>query len=130
MPRDLPHVYRAGSIGEADIVAAWLEENGIPVFVKDEQASVTLHTSMVAAPKGIEVCVAPEFFDEARRLITQHLADRHERRLRAADGEPVTAYCEDCGRPATFPAQFAGSVQSCPWCNRHMDVPGGEPADG
>ena len=113
-------------LGEADIVAAWLEERGITAFVKDELAAQMLPTPMIIAPTGIEVCVAPEHADEARRLLAEHAEElrTHERAPESA--EPITAICEDCGEASTFPAAQAGKVQTCPHCRAHMDVPDGD----
>ncbi|MBI4717407.1 MAG: DUF2007 domain-containing protein [Planctomycetes bacterium] len=123
MPRDLPCVYRAGSLGEADIVAAWLEEKSIPAFVKDAAAAQGLATPFIAAPKGIEVCVAPDRADEARSLLSRHRAELRQGKSASNADAPITAVCEDCSKASTFPASQARTVQTCPWCKAYIDVP-------
>ena len=123
MSRDLPCVYRAADIGEANIVVAWLGERDISALVKDEFAVGTMETSLIAAPQGIEVCVGNT--EDAQRAVAL-LNDQFEavRSAKAGISAPVQATCEECGRVATLPPQQAGSVQTCPHCNAHVDVPG------
>ena len=58
MPRDTNCVFRAASVGQADVVVIRLEEHGIEAFVRDRLTADTLPTSLIVAPQGIEVCVS------------------------------------------------------------------------
>lgn len=129
MSADLPVVFRAASIEEAEIVAIWLEERGVATFVKDEHAAVVMQTPLIVAPRGIAVCVAPESETVAKALLDEH---REELQRRKTTGEGrVDARCEECGRVTSFPAAARGTVQTCPNCRANMDVgadaSGGEP---
>lgn len=119
MSTDLPVVYRAADIGEADIVAAWLEENGIQAFVRDEHASVTMPTSLIVAPRGIPICVAPADEAGAKALMEEH---QEEIKRRHSALGTVESKCEECGKQSTFPATQMGTVQVCPHCKADMDV--------
>ena len=117
-------VHRANDLGEADVVVAWLEEQGIPAFVKDEHAVATLHTPFLTAPKGIAVCVVDvRDADRAKELLAEHARELSTRRSFAAGGELVAATCEECGAESLFPASLRGTVQNCPVCRAHTDVP-------
>lgn len=124
MPKEMITVFRAANIGEADIVAHWLEENGVPAFVKNRWSVVTLHVPTVAAPLGVEVCVADE---EDAAIAEGLLADKREelarRKADLAVRSPIQVECEACGLPSEFPGLAAGTVQSCPHCRAHVDVP-------
>jgi hypothetical protein len=122
MTQDLPYVYRAASIGEADIVAAWLEEQGIAAFVKD-RGMVGLYGPIAMSPLGIEVCVAnSEVAVRAAELLREHAAD-----VEAQKGPPVKdtidVVCEACGATTSFPNEQRGRVESCPKCRAFVDVP-------
>ena len=124
MPRDMICVYRAADLGEADIVAAWLAEQGITVHVKDRFAAGTMQTSLIVAPKGIEICVVdPRVAEQARALVREPLERRKKKTDETAVGCVVEAVCEECGRTSRFPFAQRGSVQTCPHCRQYIDVP-------
>ena len=124
MPRDLICVYRAVDVGEADIVAAWLAEQGITVHVKDRYAAGTMQTPLIVAPKGIEVCVVdPEVAERAKALVRQHLEHRKQKTNEPAMGRTIEAVCEECGMASRFPFEQRGTVQTCPHCRQYLDVP-------
>ncbi len=121
MSGEMVTVFRANSVDEAHVVANWLEEQGIPAFVKNE-LTARLYVQSIPAPLGIEVCVADdESAETARALLAEHKAEQ--------DRQPdpyapyVDAVCEDCGGASHFPAHAAGTVQSCPHCKHYIDVP-------
>lgn len=119
MSRDLVCVHRARDIGEADIIVAWLDEQGIASMVKDRYAVGTLQVPQIVAPRGIEVCVLDaQQADQARALLAQHAAENA-----APSGTPIDATCEECGAITRFPAAHSGSVQSCPHCRAYIDIP-------
>ena len=49
MPQDMTCVYHAASIGEADIVVAWLHEQGIP---RARQGPLRRDNAAIAADRG------------------------------------------------------------------------------
>lgn len=117
-------VYRAAGIGEADVVVAWLSEQGIAAEVKDRNASVTMQVPLIVAPAGIEVCVVDsEDADRARELLRDHLDEIKRTPPQRLSGKPVDAACESCGKTSTFPPEQSRTVQICPHCSEYMDVP-------
>lgn len=130
METELVAVYRAGTLGEADIIAEWLDAQGIKAIIKNEYAVGVVYVPRVTAPKGIQVCVyGEEDGDRAKQLLQDHAEELSRKREQAAVGGPVEAVCEECGHVNVFPASAAGSVQGCAKCNAHVDVPGGEDFD-
>lgn len=124
MPSDMICVYRAADLGEADIVAAWLDDQGITVYVKNRHAVGTMQTPLIVAPKGIEVCVIdPAQVDRAEALVREHLEQRKQKTDEPAMGRTIEAVCEECGKSARFPFEQRGSVQNCPHCRQFLDVP-------
>ncbi len=112
-------VYNASSVGEADVIVAWLEEQGIGSYVKDRFSVGT-----VAAPLIVEVCVFDaKQADAARELLSAHQQKNRDGHRGPAGNEVVTATCEECGNASAFPFSQAGTVQSCPVCREFVDVP-------
>ena len=115
-------VYHARDFGEADIVAAWLEEQGLAVHVKD-RLSAGIFGPLVVAPRGVQVCVNDETTaDRAKQLLAERkdqFLDEGEHPLEGGDIEVV---CGECGEPSHFPLDDQGSVQSCPHCGGFVDV--------
>jgi hypothetical protein len=117
-------VYYASDLAEADIVAAWLEDQGVQAHVKNRYTAGTLQTPLLVAPKGIEVCVVnPADLPRAKALISDHLVERDQDKISAGVLGPVDATCEECGRTSRFPAEQRGAVQNCPQCGEYVDVP-------
>jgi len=122
MPRDMICVYRAADLGEADIVAAWLEEQGITVHVKDRHA--TSQAPLTVAPRGIEVCVVdPAQTNRATELLRTHADELEVKKPASAHGPDIETVCEECGKASRFPFAQRGSVQTCPHCRQYLDVP-------
>ena len=123
MPRDMTTVYRAADIAEADLVVAFLERNGIIAHVKDRLAAGTLQVPTIVAPQGIEVCVAPgETADQATALLHEYFDEIVAAQSDDSAGT-VEAVCEECGGTGSFPFKQRGTVQICPHCRAHVDVP-------
>ena len=121
MPRDMICVYRAADVGEADIVAAWLAEQGITVHVKDRH--VTSQAPLTVAPRGVEVCVVdPAQADRAKELLREHADELAVKKLSHLDGPDIEAVCEECGKTSRFPFAQRGTVQTCPHCGQYLDV--------
>ena len=124
MSRDLTCVYRAADLGEADIVAAWLADQGVTVHVKNRNSAINVYVSSVAAPRGIEVCVAdPAQVHRAKELLRKHAGESAVKKLHDAAGPEIEAVCEECGKASRFPFAQRGSVQTCPHCRQYVDVP-------
>ena len=124
MPRDVICVYRAADLGEADIVAAWLAEQGITVHVKNRNSAINLYVPSVVAPRGIEVCVVdPAQADRAKELLRVHADESAVKKLHDTAGADIEAVCEECGKASRFPFAQRGSVQTCPHCRQYVDVP-------
>lgn len=122
MIRDMVCVYRAADVGEADIVAAWLDDQGINVHVKDRHAGS--QAPLTVAPRGIEVCVIdPAQVVRAEALVRQHLEYREQKTNEPAMGRTIEAVCEECGKCSQFPFEQRGTVQTCPHCRQYLDVP-------
>ena len=122
MQRDLTCVYRAMDVTEADIVAAWLDDQGITVYVRDRNAGSL--APLTVAPLGVEVCVVdPAQADQAKALVREHLQQRKEKTDEPAMGRTIEAVCEECGKATRFPFEQRGTVQTCPHCRQYLDVP-------
>lgn len=122
MQRDLTCVYRAMDVTEADIVAAWLDEQGITVYVKDRNAGSL--APLTVAPLGVEVCVVdPEQAQRAKSLVREQLEHRKEKNDQSAIRSTIESVCEECGKASRFPFEQRGTVQTCPHCRRYLDVP-------
>lgn len=122
MQRGLICVYYAADMGEADIVAAWLDDQGIAVYVKDRNTGSL--APLTVAPLGVEVCVIdPAKADQAKSLVREHLQLRKEKMNAPAVSPFIDAICEECGKSSRFPFEHRGTVQTCPHCKRYLDVP-------
>jgi len=126
--RDPRCIYVANSVGDADIVANWLTENGVAAEVMDRSTlggldGLTPWSPLGVGARGTEVWVldaanAPR----ALQLLEQHKAERAAQLEANRDSGPVSAECEDCGKVSVFPANQRGTVQNCPFCGSHIDV--------
>jgi hypothetical protein len=126
MTSDMAVIYRAADIGEADIVANWLQEQGFAAFVKNEYGAVAFQLPLVEGRTGIGVCVRAEDEAAAAALLEQHREEIEHHKAEAGTS-PIQARCEECGKESMFPASQRGTVQTCPHCRANMDVPGLEP---
>jgi hypothetical protein len=123
MPRDLPIVFYASSVDQADIVAAWLNDQGIKTFVKDRLGAG--YPVLIVSPKGVAVCVGnEEDAERAKALLAEHFTESGRQRERSATGAEAAAMCDSCGEVSTFPAGQRGTVQTCSFCGEYVDVPG------
>ena len=124
MASDIECVYRAADIGEADIVATWLADQGIEVHVKNRFVSSTLPIPAIISPKGVAVCVInPDDAGRAKALLQEHESDIRSRREASVSKGPIDATCEECGQVSSFPSHEGGRVGICPHCRAHLDVP-------
>jgi len=122
MTSDMAVVYRAADIGEADIVANWLQEQGLAAFVKNQYGSVVFQLPLVEGRTGIGVCVPSEEEAKALELLKEHREEVERHKAQAGTGS-VQARCEECGKTSMFSAAQRGTVQICPHCRANMDIP-------
>ncbi len=129
--RDPRCVHVADSPAVAELVASWLQGQGIEARVMDQSTlggleGLTIWSSTGVSARGIEVWVLdPEQAPRALELLAEREAERVARR-ESADVGPVAAVCEECGLTTTFPGAQRGTTQQCPHCAAYLDVPGGE----
>ena len=70
MSEDLITVHNAGTLEEADIVVAWLDDQGINAMVKDRHSISTFSGVSAISNNEIEVCVTdPGDAEKARELL-------------------------------------------------------------
>lgn len=116
-------IRRTSTMEEAEIIVAWLADNGLTARIVD-QANPGVFAFGMTDHEGIAVCVSDaESAGRARTLLEEH--DRNSA-ARWANAKPIAVSCEDCGAANEFPAKLAGSVQECVACHAYIDVPGGE----
>ena len=117
-------VYRASSAEQADIVVAWLEEQGVSAFVKDRHLGGDC-VGLAVGPRGIEVCVVDS--EEAARaeVLLKAQLELIKMRPDGSSDKVIPILCSECGRQVEFPRELYGTVQTCPSCGLSVDV--GEP---
>ncbi len=128
--RDPRTVFVADSARLADAVVQLLAANGIPAEIEQlPPAPISALTGMSEAPEVEEypiLVTEPKKVDEARDLLAmaeKMAAVRASVEKRAARTGDVTATCEDCGKPSTWPAKAMGTTEVCPHCSGYMDIP-------
>jgi hypothetical protein len=126
--RDPKCVYVANNLGVAETTVVFLGQNGIPAQVMNPMTlgglvGLTWLSPTGVSSYGIEVWVDnPAQADRAKELL-QAQADFKSSKVEQADRSgDITALCDDCGKPSTFPGSQRGSVQNCPQCGAYMDV--------
>ncbi len=98
---------------------------GVEAFLIEDVSQVgTWVGGMIPEIHKPQVWVARADVERAKPVLDAF--ERRAQQLRAAgpqtSGEAIETVCEDCGRPASFPAEQQGSVQECPHCGAFMDV--------
>jgi hypothetical protein len=118
--RDPRCVFVADTLGQAGVVAGWLQDHGIAVEVMNQLTMGGLASAQYTPATGIEVWIVdPAQAPEAVRLLGEHAL---ELLARKQAGRPLEVVCDECGEVSTFPAEQAGSVQHCPHCSAYLDV--------
>ena len=122
MPGDVVCVRRVGTVEQADIIVAWLAEQGVEATVTDRGNPGALAFGLTDA-EGFALCVADqETAQRARDLLDKHDAEHaHE-----PTGDLVDVKCGECGETPTFERESGPSVQTCPDCGANIDVPAAE----
>ena len=121
---DMICVYTAANVTEADIVAAWLEQQSIKVHIKDRFVAEALGLPQLFTPGGIAVCVVdPGEAERAKALLGDHLHDLRHEGPTAPSGELIEVTCEECRKTTSFPFEQRERVETCPHCGNTIDVP-------
>lgn len=121
MSDELTCVYRARTVEEGDIVAAWLDARGVAAHVKERHVLGLEFGPLASYRRGVQVCVmGDETAVRARALLVEW--EEREDVTETAAGS-VSATCEECGATSEFPGAARGSVQDCPHCHQYIDVP-------
>ena len=124
--RDRRCVFVANDMGEAAVVANWLEHEGIAAKVMDEMTlggleGLTGFTGV--SSRGVEVwSLNEDDLDRARMLIAEKEDLRSAISSRKEAKGPVQAICEECGGASEFPGRNRDTTQDCPHCGQYMDV--------
>ena len=111
------------TVEEAEIIVAWLDENGIEATIVDPSNPGVMAFG-VTDPEGIAIWVADsETAERAATLLAEH--DTRSAAVETPDAaiDTVDVTCPDCGHAGGFPADLAGTVQECPECGANVDVP-------
>lgn len=123
MSNDPVCVRHAKSVEEAEIIVAWLDENGVTATVVDPSNPGVMAFG-VTDPEGIAICVADsEEAERAAILLAEHDKQRAGAEPSDAAIDTIEVLCADCGHTGGFPANLAGTVQECPECGANLDVP-------
>ena len=118
--RDPKCVYVGNDFGQANVVAGWLQGQGIPAEVMNQATMGGLISPALTGATGMEVWVVDAAqAPEAIRLLGDHMVSQITRDQR---GPPLFVTCEECGKTSNFPAKQRGSVQECPHCTAYLDV--------
>lgn len=115
-------IRHANTIEEAEIIVAWLGEQGIEATVTDPSSTGVMAFG-VTDPEGIKIYVADaETAERAKVALAEH--DRQQ----ALDEDDAKAMidvtCEECKQVNSFPSENAGTTQECSECGSYLDVPG------
>ena len=140
-------VYTAENDAEAHLLRDLLAAAGVESSVGENASQAEKWVGgLIAETQTCQVWVGRADAERAGPVLEAYERRAVERRAAAraaaASGPPVEAVCEECGKPAAFPAAQRGSVQECPHCGAFVDVgedelpegweeePGEEGADG
>lgn len=119
MASDLILIQRTTTIEEADIITAWLEEQGILATIID-RANAGGYLFGMTDVEGFAIVTADKATAErAVAMIAEHKPGKPKR----SAGLKVTAKCEECGKETVFDGELSGTVQECEHCGAYVDVP-------
>jgi len=124
MSTEIVCVHRAASFEEAEVVIAWLKEQGIDAWIEEEFPPGPLESALPVQPKGIEVFVATgEPATRAKDLLDRHGDELRGRISKPASSETLEVVCEECNQASRFSGDKRGQVESCTHCGAYVDVP-------
>ncbi len=127
--RDPRCVFVSNNVGEAQVVATWLQAQGIDAEAMNLSTLGGFEGLTILSPggtgtAGIEVWVHnPDQAPEAIALLTEHQERLAAEAAHAPQGPAfIDVVCEECGKRTTFPGKDRGSVETCPHCSAYLDV--------
>ncbi len=120
MSSDFVLIQRTNTIEEADIIVAWLEEQGIEATIVDRSNAGAMLFGLTDL-EGFAICAEDKAIAErAIKLLEEH---QPETKKKIPPGTVVRAKCEECGEESGYPGEQAGTVQECLECGAYLDVP-------
>jgi len=113
-------IRHATTIEEAEIIVAWLEEQGIEATITDPSSTGVMAFG-VTDPEGVEIYVADaQTAARAQAVLAEHDAADES----AVTDEMIDVTCDECRHTNSFHSDYAGSTQECSECGSFIDVPG------
>jgi hypothetical protein len=133
--RDPVAVYNAADNMQAIFVRDALIAAGVDAFVIEDVSQVgTWVGGLVPEIHKPQVWVERTEIERAKPVLDEFERRANELRDARAEagaiGPAIEVVCEECGRPASFPAAQEGSVQQCPHCGEYIDVGEGDMPEG
>ena len=111
MSQELVCVRRVSALEKAEVIVAWLEDNGVAAQVVDRDNPGVFLFGVTDA-EGIAICVAGQAeASKATELLAKHDEEIAEQHGTTDIQGLIDVQCEDCGAQNSFPAAAAGSVQ-------------------
>lgn len=125
--RDRKSIFAADNVAEAEVVAEWLAESGIPARVMDPAALEKVFGWVPFREFGVtqaEVWVREEAdVTAANRLLTTRAIELNARLGQSMQPDArFELVCEICGTLNRFTAGDWGTVQTCQRCGEDFDV--------
>lgn len=116
-------VYTAATNLEAHVIVNMLNDNGVPAFAVEDQSGASLWMfGTISQFHDPKVWIDKSSALEAGQLIHGFEKRKNERRNLSIRTQGLPVLCEACGKTATFPDTFDGTVQRCPECHTYIDV--------
>lgn len=117
--------YNASSNLEAMLVQQFLESEGVPAFVTEDNSLVGYWMfGILPEIHKPQVWVSRRDAERAAQLLVEYERLQFERDAERKMNEPksFTVQCEDCGKMSSFAGSLQGTVQICPQCGAYVDV--------
>lgn len=104
-------------------VAEFLSSQGIQAFA-DEDDSLGGGLGVFTSEPTFQVWVSREDGPKITALLAEFESNavQQEMEQKPKATEPITAECEECGKPSVYEAEHDGTVQECPLCHSYVDV--------
>jgi hypothetical protein len=116
-------VRRTGTVEEADLIVAWLEDAGVHASVVGRD-SFGVQAFGVTDEEGVGIYVNdPAAAERAKALLAEHDRRQAGRLAVAAAGGTTDVACEECGEVNSFEIHLRGTTQTCSCCGANLDVP-------
>lgn len=126
MGENLYCIRRTATVEEADVIVAWLEDQGIEAQVVDRDNPGVFAFGLTDA-EGVAICVGDEATAEkGKELLVEHDRQRDLALAKAVSAGDIEVTCDACNHVTSFAAELAGTTQQCEKCHEYVDLPGGE----